>query len=116
MNIIIFKMDYSGLHNYSPKMSHLFGSHLMCGKKMMISDISTDKGALSKAHLCCQQGHIIPIRLLKSDYVACLQIKNSPGHLWYLEQKRATRMISNGHFLNIHEVSLPHQFIFNLLD
>lgn len=36
---------------------------------------------------CCQQGCIIPVRLLKSDYVVCLQIKNSPGHLWHLRQK-----------------------------
>lgn len=52
---------------------------------------------------CCQQGRkiftIIPIRLLKSDYVGCLQIKNSPSHLWYLERQRFTNMISPGEFI-----------------
>lgn len=36
---------------------------------------------------CLQQGHtifnLIPIRPLKSDYMGCLHIKNSPSHLWY---------------------------------
>lgn len=61
----------------------------------------------------CQQGrkifNIIPIRLLKSDYVGWLQIKNSSSHLWYLGWQRFTNMISPGEF-----IWLP-SFIFSCL-
>lgn len=55
--------------------------YLLCGKSAVLRPYSTS---------CCQQGrkifNLIPIRprLLKSDYAGCLQIRNSPNHLWYL--------------------------------
>lgn len=70
------------------------------------------KGALCL--MLSQQVPIIPIRLLKSDYVVYLQIKNSPGHLWHPQQKRVTSMTLTGDFLYIIELSSLHIFFWTL--
>lgn len=101
-------------------MSVIFSSvsqNLSCVLKLRISFKHEHSGkcVLSRVHSasCCQQGPIIPIRLLKSDYVVCLQIKNSPRHLWHLQKKRVTSMTLTGGFLYIFELLSPHPFSFD---